>query len=126
MPLSVAQLNSIREEFDFPYAGESIHITYNPQGLTPELERRIQDAMKSEYRAEALVFMLKVLLIDWDLVETAPVDPANPDAEPTEVPFGIEDEKMMSLPVKFLADVTQGIAEEIRKAGEGGNSSAGS
>lgn len=126
MPLSIENLNSVREETDISIYGETLHIVYNPQGLTPELERRISDAMSGEYKSEALIFMLKTMLIDWDLEETVPVDPANPDGEQHTVQFGVDSDKMQTLPVKFLADVTQALAEEIRKAGEGGKASAGS
>lgn len=141
MPLSVENLNSIREETDITIYGEPLHLTYNPQGLTPELERRIADAMDGSYKSEALIFMLKTMLIDWDLEENVPLLDADGhqvlvDGEPqfeTDAegvvqvrPFGTSDEKMQTLPVKFLADVTQALAEEIRKAGEGGKASGGS
>lgn len=125
MPLAAQELNSVRQEFDFPYADDVVHITYNPQGYTPELEAKIARASEGEYKSRGLVFMLKTMLIDWDLVEFIPVLDAdgNPidgeyemeeDGEtPKERRFGTDDEKLMTLPVKFLADITVGIAQEI-------------
>lgn len=124
MPLQAQKLNSLREEFDFPYAGDLIHITYNPQGYTPELEQKIKQASEGEYKSEGLVFMLKTMLVDWDLEEWVPKLDADgeeiegeyeedEDGNPKVRQFGVEDDKLKKLPVKFLADVTVGIAQEI-------------
>lgn len=119
MPLKTSALNSIREVFDLPYAGDTIHITYNPQGFTPALEREINDLREKESSAQAVVKILKSMLLDWDLVEDDPDKPGEAR------PFGTDAEKLEALPVKFLGDVAGAIAEEIKALSEKGKTSGG-
>lgn len=114
MPLKTSQLNSQRAELDWQYMGEIVHVTYNPQGYTPALERRIQESMEGEYKAEALVFMLKTMLLDWDLVKDG--------EDGKEVPFGVEDDALMALPVKFLGDAIAAITDDIQALTKGNSS----
>lgn len=125
MALKTSALNSVREEFDLPYAGDVLHIIYNPQGYTPALEREINTLRESESSAQAVVKILKSMLIDWDLEKTVPVDADNPKGPQHDVPFGVEDEDLMELPVKFLGDVSTEIANEIKALGEQGKTSGG-
>lgn len=117
MPLNVADLNGVREEFDLtlPYAPDDpIHIVYNPQGFTPLLEQKINNLRTEDASAQALVQIIKSMLVDWDVVKMI-------DGSP--VPYGVGDEALMELPIKFLGDVMGGIAAEIQsKAKAQGNS----
>lgn len=117
MPYDVEDLNGVREDFKLtlPYAPDDpIHIIYNPQGFTPKLEKQINDLRNEDGSAQAVVRILKSMLVDWDVVKTV-------DGE--KIPFGVEDEALMELPVKFLGDVMGGIAEEIQRKAKGqGNS----
>lgn len=124
MALKTSQLNSARAEFDWSYMGEDVHVVYNPQMFTPAMERRINEAIngKTEARAEALVFMLRSMLIDWDLVKDE-VDPETNEPTGVEVPFGTSEDAMMELPVKFLGDAIEAIAGEIQAKGEEGKAS---
>lgn len=124
MALKTSQLNSARAEFDWSYMGEDVHIVYNPQMFTPAMERRINEAINGQTtaRAEALVFMLRSMLIEWDLVKDA-VDPETGEATGEEIPFGTSEDAMMDLPVKFLGDAIEAIAKEIQVKGEEGKAS---
>lgn len=117
MPYDVENLSGVREEFDLtlPYTpDEPIHVAYNPQGFTPLLEKQINELRNEDASAQAVVSILKSMLVDWDLVKTV---------DGTQVPYGVEDVDLMNLPVKFLGDVVAGIAEEIQsKAKTEGNS----
>lgn len=125
MGLNASRLNSDREEMDWsPYEDEDpIHIFYNPQGYTPQIEERIADATNGNMPARGLIYMLKSMLLGWDLVKTVPVDAENPQGEQHDVPFGIEDEDLMTLPVKFLSDAVVAIADEIKASSEEGKAS---
>jgi len=98
---------------DLPYAGDVLHIVYNPQGYSGAVEKKVNELRDSEQSAHAVIELLLTMLIEWDL--------QNDDG----TPFPVEAEPMEQLPTTFLADVMGAIAEEIRKAAEAGNSSGG-
>lgn len=141
MPLTVQQLNSERAEFDWPYSGDTLHVTYNPQAFTPAVERRLTDEMKGEYKAEVLSFMLSLLLVDWDLQEFVPKLDANgapvlddsgqpvyevdEDNQPKERPYGVSLEKLNELPITFIGDAIQAITADIQAIRESGKASDG-
>ena len=56
MPLTVATLQAEIREFDFPYAGDSVHVSYRPGLITPE-----GDSL-------AYADWLAKVLAGWDLV----------------------------------------------------------
>jgi hypothetical protein len=140
MPLTVQKLNSERQTFVWKYnpddPSEDVTIIYNPQAFTPEVERRTTDEMKGEYKAEVLSFMLSLFLVEWDLEEFVPkldgtgapviengepqyeLDPET--QEPLTRPFGIEVDKLNTLPVTFIGDAISAITGDIRAVRESG------
>lgn len=129
MPLKTSQLNSVRAEFDWEYrldkdTVETIHVVYNPQGYTPALERRITEAMEGDFKSESSIFMLKSMLLDWDVMTDELDENGNPTGN--DVPLGVENSALEILPIKFLADAVIAISEEIQAVSEGKASGDGS
>ena len=48
MALKTGSLNSVREEMDLPYAGDVLHIVYNPQGYSGAVEKKVNELRDSE------------------------------------------------------------------------------
>lgn len=129
MPLKTSQLNSVQAEFDWEYRidkdlVETIHVVYNPQGYTPALERKISEAMQGDYKSESSIVMLKSMLLDWDLVTDELDEEGNPTGK--DVPLGVSNEALATLPIKFLSDAVIAISEEIQAVSEGNPSGDGS
>ena len=90
MPLSVATLQAEKREFDLPYAGENVHITYRPGLITPE-----GDALPyGEWIAKVIVA--------WDL------EGSDGEAYPLDV------DDVRKLPDSFLLAVTKGVLTNAR------------
>lgn len=90
MPLNVATLQAEKREFDLPFAGEQVHITYRPGLITPE-----GDALPyAEWVAKVIVA--------WDI-----------EGVDGEV-FPLDHDAIRTLPDSFLLAVTKGVLTNAR------------
>lgn len=115
MALKTSALNSVRERvtLTLPYAPEDpLNIVYNPQGYTADVETMVNELKHSEKAAEAVIELLLTMLLEWDLEDDNGVVAVTPEG-------------LHPLPTKFLGDVMSGIADEIQKVVDAGNSSTG-
>lgn len=90
MPLSVATLQAEKREFDLPFAGETVHITYRPGLITPE--------------GDTLPYgeWITKVLVAWDL-----------EGVDGEV-YPLELDQVRQLPDSFLLAVTKGVLTNAR------------
>ncbi len=115
MPIRISNLVRDRRMVTIPIDDETVTITYRPGGFTPETEDRLRTFADDQRGGAALVALLADCLIDWDVLDDDG-KPLRPTAE-----------NLRRLPMVFLSQVAQAIAEDMRpNLSSAGNSGAGS
>jgi hypothetical protein len=129
MPLKLANLSGQLAQTDFPFAGESVHIEYHPNFLTPAVEKKFRaeqrrverqirearelaktnpDAEVPEIEPTVLFNTIKGLIESWDVLDD------------DNRPLPITDETLGQLPYVFLKAVMEHCMEASSPAGAGG------
>ena len=70
MPIRLADLRKERKTVTFPFADDTVTLTYTPGAVTPELEARAfaVDDPKTERYLGGLADLLAEILLEWDLI----------------------------------------------------------
>jgi hypothetical protein len=123
MPVKVSNLPSITAETDMPVGGESLHLVYRPNYLTPAVEKQFKAQLRAFEAAKkkaaetgeelgleptVLFDQVKGLIESWDLLGDG------------DDPLPLTDESFQELPYTFLAAVVQHVMEASSPVGRGG------
>jgi hypothetical protein len=129
MPLKLANLSGQLAETDFPFAGESVHIVYRPNFLTPAVEKKF----RSEQRAiERTIKAARAKQKDDPSTELPEVEPTvlfdsiigvieswdvlDDDNQPLPIIY----DSLNQLPYTFLTQVMEHCMSVSSPAGDGG------
>jgi len=115
MPVRVGNLVRDRRTVTMPIGDESLTITYQPSGITPDTEDKLREYAADQRGGAMLVALLVDCLVEWDLLDDRGK------------PLPITADSLRKLPTIFLAQVAQAITEDMRpNLPSAGTSGAGS
>ncbi len=109
MPITLRQLATNGKQVTFPYAGESVTVTYAPDQVTSEFQARMLDAAKTVQSDAALPELLH--LVDEALVRLVKEWDVLLDVNGPAVPLTVE--AVAPLPIYFKVAVLKHIFEDM-------------
>jgi hypothetical protein len=105
-------------DVEVEWQGNTVHVTYNPNAYTPEVEAEWAKMEKeSNFSGPLLTDFVVRLVVKWDVLgDWEPNDPEKSDGEGKFVTkktmFPIIHEKVAKLPIMFLGDIVGQITED--------------
>jgi len=118
VPIKVTQLLGEAVTFDWPYAGDIMQVTYNPQNVTPALEGRIEEISKTQFQAKAIVELLFGSSTDEDVPGLLVDLKGIVEADGTNIE--VSPERFAKLPIQFLNDLLEAISGHAQPGSEEG------